>query len=106
MTKVLNIHHEFNSLLSLQPLVAVLKKMVAEGKPGARKLYLGLINEIESKPELLKPLSDAQVLGKDAELVETLLSTIFPPSTTLNQGIYAITFPFRSETVYASPGFK
>ncbi len=106
MTKVLNTHHQFNSLLSLQPLVTVLKRMVAEGKPGAKKLYLGLISEIESKPELLQPLSNASPLSKDAELVESLLSTIFPPSTTSNQGIYAITFPFRSETVYASPGFK
>ena len=95
-----------NSLLSLQPLVVVLKKMIAERKPGAKKLYEGLIREIESKPELLNPMSDASVLEKDAELVETILSTIFPPSTSSNQGTYAITFPFHAETVYASPGFK
>jgi hypothetical protein len=35
-----------------------------------------------------------------------LLSTIFPPSTTDNEGLYAISFPFRHETIYASPGFK
>jgi hypothetical protein len=95
-----------NSLLSLQPLVAVLKKMIAEGKPGAKKLYEGLIREIESKPELLKPMADTSALIKDAELVETILSTIFPPSTSSNQGTYAITLPFHTETVYASPGFK
>lgn len=95
-----------NSLLSLQPLVTVLKKMIAEQKSGARKLYLGLINEIESKPELLKPMADTAVLEKDSELVETILSTIFPPSTTSNEGIYAIAFPFHDETVYASPAFK
>src|SRR5579875_1252190 len=96
----------FNSLLSLRPLVAVLKKMIAEGKPGAKKLYQGLINEIESRPELLQPMKDASVLEKDAELVETLLSTIFPPSTTSNQGAYAICFPFLPKTIYASPVFK
>ena len=95
-----------NSLLSLQPLVVVLKKMIAEGKPGAKKLYEGLIRDIESKPELLKPLPDSSALQKDAELVETILSTIFPPSTSSNQGIYAISFPFHTETIYASPGFK
>jgi hypothetical protein len=97
---------KINSLLSLQPLVVVLKKMIAEGKPGAKKLYEGLIREIESKPELLKPMADTSALSEDAELVETILSTIFPPSTSSNQGIYAITVPFRTETVYASPGFK
>jgi hypothetical protein len=95
-----------NSRLSLEPLAIVLKKMIAEGKPGAKKLYEGLLREIESKPELLKPISTTAVLENDAELVETLLSTIFPPSTSSNQGIYAITFPFHTETVYASPGFK
>lgn len=95
-----------NSLLSLEPLTIVLKKMIAEGKPGAKKLYKGLIAEIESKPELLKPMANTAVLEKEAELVESLLSTIFPPSTSSNQGIYAITFPFHTETVYASPGFK
>jgi hypothetical protein len=106
MATISNIFEGFNSLLSLQPLVAVLKKMISEGKPGAKKLYQGLITEIESRPELLEPMQTAAPLIKDAELVETLLSTIFPPSTTSNQGIYAISFPFRSETVYASPAFK
>src|SRR5678815_2210221 len=84
----------------------VLKKMIGEGKPGAKKLYEGLIREIESKPELLKPMSDTAALTKDAELIETILSTIFPPSTSSNQGIYAVTLPFHTETVYTSPGFK
>ena len=95
-----------NSLLSLQPLVTVLKKMIAEGKPGAKKLYRGLIAEIESRPELLQPMKDTSVLEKDADLVETILSTIFPPSTKSNEGTYAITVPFQTETVYASPAFK
>ncbi len=38
----------FNSILSIKPLAAVLKKMIAEGKPGARKLYENLLAEIES----------------------------------------------------------
>lgn len=80
--------------------------MIAEGKPGARKLYQNLLNEIESKPELLEPIKDASVLKQHNELVETLLSTIFPPSTSANQGMHAISFPFRSETIYASPSFK
>jgi hypothetical protein len=95
-----------NSALSLQPLILVLRKMIAEGKPGARKLYGGLIQEIESKPYLLQPINDPSVVSEDSELVESLLSTIFPPSTTSNQGIHAITFPFRPETIYTSPAFR
>ena len=96
----------FTSLLSLSPLVAVLKKMIAEGKPGAKRLYQGLISELESKPALLQPMKDLSLVEKDSELVETLLSTIFPPSTASNQGIYAIALPYSPETVYASPAFN
>src|SRR5688572_13442982 len=106
MATISTIYQGFNSLLSLQPLVVVLKKMIAEGKPGANKLYAGLIRELESKPDLLKPMPDGTLLEGDAELVETLFSTIFPPSTTVNEGIYAITLPFRQDTVYASPAFR
>ncbi|HEU4470455.1 MAG TPA: hypothetical protein VFR58_05180, partial [Flavisolibacter sp.] len=106
MSTVSTIYQGFNSYLSLQPLVVVLKKMIAERKSGAKRLYQGLIQEIESKPELLKPISDISLLDKEMDLVESLLSTIFPPSTTSNQGTYAISFPFREETVYASPGFR
>jgi len=101
-----NTYHGFNSSLSLKPLVEVLKKMIASGKPGTKKLYQGLIDEIESKPELLQPMESPELLLKYKDLAETLLSTIFPPSTASTQGIYAVSFPFRSETIYASPAFK
>ncbi|HEU4633153.1 MAG TPA: hypothetical protein VFS22_04165 [Flavisolibacter sp.] len=106
MATVSNLYNEFNSVLSLQPLVMVLKKMIAEGKPGAKRLYQGLLEEIEAVPQLLHPIEDASILQKHGTLIETLLSTIFPPSSTSNQGIYAICFPFQAETIYASPAFK
>jgi hypothetical protein len=105
MTTITNTYQEFNSVLSLQPLVLVLKKMMVEGKPGAKRLYQDLLNEIEAFPPLLQPIEDTSSLKEHKSLVETLLSTIFPPSTNSSQGIYAISLPFRSETIYASPAF-
>lgn len=96
----------FNSFFSIQPLVSVLKKMIGEGKTGVRKLYQNLLQDIESQPELLKPIEDNRVLETHAELIETLLSTIFPPSTSATQGMFAVSFPFRTEIIYASPSFK
>jgi hypothetical protein len=61
---------------------------------------------MESRPDLLQPIEDPSIIEKDAELVETLLSTIFPPSTTSNQGIYSVSLPFHSEIIYASPNFE
>ncbi len=95
-----------SSLLSLKPLTSVLKRMISEDKPGARKLYQSLLEEIQAKPELLEPIEDATVLMMHTELVETLLSTIFPPSSTTHEGIFAVSYPFQFETIFASPKFK
>ncbi|HVG13807.1 MAG TPA: hypothetical protein VM935_02565 [Chitinophagaceae bacterium] len=95
-----------NSLLSLRPLIIVLKRMISEDKPGARKLYQPLLEDIQSKPELLEPIEDATVLMMHSELVETLLSAIFPPSTSTHEGIFAVSYPFQFETIFTSPKFK
>ncbi|HEX8316353.1 MAG TPA: hypothetical protein VF609_15225 [Flavisolibacter sp.] len=106
MTSVSLTYAGFNSVLSLHPLVKVLRRMIAEEKPGARKLYQQIITDVEAIPELLEPVQDLTSLKANRELVEALLGSIFPPSTTSNQGLYAITYPFSSETIYASPGFR
>jgi hypothetical protein len=106
MATISNIYQSFHSFISLQPLVTVLKKMIAEGKPGARRLYQGLLDEIQANPALLEPLSSPEAMKQHHELVETILSTIFPPSTAANQGIHAVAAPFRAEIVYASPAFR
>ncbi len=96
----------FNSFFSIKPLVSVLQKMVDDGKPGAKKLYAPLLAEVENTPQLGEPLNDEAILTQYKDLLDTILSTIFPPSTKLTQGMYAVSFPFRSETVYASPAFQ
>ncbi|RYZ46321.1 MAG: hypothetical protein EOO14_24735, partial [Chitinophagaceae bacterium] len=106
MTSVENTYTGFNSVLSILPLVTVIKRMVDEDKPGAKKLYQDLLTEIEAQPELLQPSINKEMLHRHEAVVEALLATIFPPSVSSNQGMYAITFPFSSETIYASPSFK
>jgi hypothetical protein len=96
----------FNSRLSLRPLVEALKKAIAEGKPGSQKLYGDLIAKIEATPELLEPVTDLSVLEPHAELVEMLISTIFPPTNSQNDNLYAVSMPFRYQTVYTSRLFQ
>jgi hypothetical protein len=96
----------FNSRLSLRPLVEALKKSIAEGKPGSQKLYGDLIASVDAYPELLEPISDLSLLGPHTELVEMLLSTIFPPTNSENENLYAVSLPFKFQTVYASRLFQ
>jgi hypothetical protein len=94
----------FNSNLSFYPLVMALKKNIDEGNPGMKKLYGNVVKEFESHPELMKTITDLDILIPYTELIEELLSAVFPP-TTANY-MYGVAIPFRHTAVYASPRFK
>jgi hypothetical protein len=95
-----------NSRLSFMPLIRSLRKTIAEGKPGAQKLYRKIISRFESIPELLLPIEDLSLLEKHSELVETVLCTIFPPASSEANNIYAVAIPFTFNTIYTSPLFE
>jgi hypothetical protein len=94
----------FNSLLSFRPLVAALKKNIEEGNAGMKKLYGHVVWELESRPELMGTIHDLSLLDPHHELIEELLSAVFPPTTA--NFMYGISYPFRNLAVYASPLFK
>ena len=94
----------FNSYLSFRPLVMALKKNIAEGNPGMKKLYGQVVEEFESHPELMNTITDLHSLQQYTELIEELLSAVFPP-TTANY-MYGVAIPFKHQAVYASPRFK
>lgn len=93
-----------NSYLSFKPLVAALKNNMAEGHPGMQKLYGQVLKKIESFPELNETITDLSLLEKHSELIEELLSAVFPP-TTANY-MYGVAIPFKLKTVFCSPLFK
>lgn len=98
--------HVINSRLSFLPLINTLKKSIAEGKPGAQKLYGGLVEKIESIPELLQPFSDTSLLEPHAEAIEMLLATIFPSVSGERESVYAVGYPFTFNVIYSSPIFQ
>ncbi len=93
-----------NSSLSFRPLADALKKNIAEGNPGMQKLYGQVVRELEQHPELMRTITDLSVLTPHAELIQELLSAVFPP-TTANY-MYGVAYPFSLLAVYASPLFK
>jgi hypothetical protein len=101
---VTHIEPLLNSTLSFCPLIAALKKNILEGNPGMQKLYGQVVKEIELHPELTSTITDLSVLQPNAELIQELLSAVFPP-TTANY-MYGVSYPFTLEAVYTSPLFK
>ena len=94
----------FNSHLSFRPLVNALKKNITEGNPGMQKLYGNVVKEFESHPELMGAINDLSIIQPHTELIQELLSAVFPP-TTANY-MYGVSLPFKYQAVYASPLFK
>ncbi len=94
----------FNSQLSFLPLVEALKKNITEGNPGMKKLYGKVVKDVEAHPELLNPITDLSLLEPHSELIEELLSAVFPPTT--RNFLYGVALPFKFTTVYTSPLFK
>ena len=94
----------FNSHLSFRPLVHALKKNITEGNPGMQKLYGKVVLEFESHAELMGTITDLSVIEPHSELIQELLSAVFPP-TTANY-MYGVSIPFKNQAVYVSPLFK
>ena len=94
----------FNSRLSFYPLVKALKKNIDEGNPGMKKLYGNVVKEFESYPKLMNAITNLDLLTSHTELIEELLSAVFPPTTA--NFMYGVAIPFTQQAVYASPRFK
>lgn len=96
----------FNGRLSFQPLVNVLKKNIQDGKPGAKKLYGDVIERLEATPELMQSFTEFSSTQPYSETVEMLLATLFPPSVSEQENIYAVCFPFKYKTIHSSRLFQ
>src|SRR5689334_20269932 len=96
----------FNSRLSFEPLLNTLKKNITEGQPGAQRLYGELIERIEAIPELRQPFSDLSSTKPYEDIIEMLLATLFPPSLSEKENLYAVSLPFKFNTIYSSRLFQ
>lgn len=94
----------FHSHLSFRPLVDMLKKNIAEGNAGMQKLYGQVVKEFERHPHLLETITDLSLVRQHSELIEELLSAVFPPTTA--NFMYGVALPFSLTTIYASPQFQ
>jgi hypothetical protein len=84
----------------------VLRKNINEGKPGAQRLYGEVISKIDATPELLASFSDISSTEPHQDIIEMLLATLFPPSVSERENIYAVAFPLRYKVIYSSKLFQ
>jgi len=93
----------YQSKVSFQPLLAVLKRALQHGSSeGVKKLYSGILEYTDEHPELQNPIDDLTILESHREWMEMLLSIIFPPTASEHEMLYSVGLPFSYTTIYTS----
>ena len=95
----------FRCELSLAPLITFWTQVSAYSEFGRGPLP-GIIREkAREAPELAGVIEDMSVIGKHQELVDLMMSALFPPAF-WEQEYGAALFPFQLRTFYATSAFR
>jgi hypothetical protein len=95
----------FKSRLSLKPLLDFWERLVAEGKCGMDSFKPVIRQKLANAPELLEPIDDLTILENHQDLIELLMSVVFPPAF-WESDCAAAFVPFQFTSFYATPLFK
>jgi hypothetical protein len=95
----------FECELSLAPLIRIWKNEACGARPIAAMLHRKVLEETRKAPELLNPINDISVLDRHRELIDLLMTEVFPPASWSNDYAAAM-FPFQLKTFYSTPAFK
>ena len=94
----------FKSVLSFSGLIDFWRQLLKKG--GVEGAIMKAVEkELNNAPEMFQPITDLKVLEENRNLIDMLMSLVFPPA--FSDRDYAAAFvPFQSGTVYVSPRFK
>jgi hypothetical protein len=95
----------FKSGLSLAPLIKFWEQFLSEGTSVKAAMAKTIHQELQHAPELLEPIEDLSILEKHRELVDMLMSLVFPPAF-WESDCAAAFVPFQFTSVYATPAFQ
>jgi hypothetical protein len=95
----------FATELSLAPLAHFWSHVVAQ--KGSIRGEIGQVVEqrLRDTPELLRPIEDISVFTRHGEMIDALMSVVFPP-VFWQQEYGAILEPFQLQAFYATPQFE
>jgi hypothetical protein len=94
----------FRSQISLKPLIDFWTR--AAGADTAKGAIARMVaDEVQKAPELLDPLTSCTTIGKHKELLDVLMTAVFPPAAW--EGSYgAAMAPFQLRGFYATPRMR
>ena len=94
----------FASELSLAPLVAFWQQTMHPEHPVEGALVAKVQRALQETPALLEPITDGSVIAQHQEIIDTLMSVIFPRA--FGDDVHAAAlWPFYLRSFYATPAF-
>jgi len=103
--------HEIHALtfpficqLSLAPLIAFWQQAIATQHPIKAAIASMVQDQLRQAPELLEPITDQAIIAQHRELVDMLMSVVFPRAS-WEQAYAAALLPFHLQSFYATPSF-
>src|SRR5690242_16332161 len=90
--------------LSLAPLMAFWQQAIATQHPIKAAIASMVQDQVRQAPELLEPITDQALLVQHQEVVDMLMSVVFPPAS-WDQAYAAALLPFHLQSFYATPAF-
>ncbi len=98
-------HFPFKTVLSFSRLIVFWQDLLNKGGPVETAIAETVETALKKSPELFQPISDLSILSKHRDMVDLLMSLVFPPA--FRDQDYAAAFvPFQKEIIYATPNFQ
>jgi hypothetical protein len=94
----------FACVLSLEPLLALWKQCATSEHAGRAAFARYIQEELQQAPELLAPIEDLAIIAKHKELVDLLMSLVFPLAF-WERDYEAACVPYHLRSFYATPSF-
>ena len=102
---LLDTEFPFKSVLSFKRLIVFWQDLLNKGGPVETAISKTVEAALKDAPELFEPITDPSILLKHRDMVDMLMSLVFPPA--FRDRDYAAAFvPFQTEIIYATPNFQ
>lgn len=95
----------FKCTLSLTNIIGYWQVLQNDSNPFYASSAKNILARVEKIPELLKPIEDLTVVYQNKELINLIMSAIYPPA--LEEGkMSSVMLPFTQVEIYSTPEFE
>ncbi|GEO06275.1 hypothetical protein AAE02nite_39390 [Adhaeribacter aerolatus] len=95
----------FRTSLSFVPLIRYWESKINDDNRGISLFARAITKQLEKSPELLEPILNQSFLAAHEDIIEIMMTAIFPPATWESEISGALT-PFLNTSFYQTPKFR